>query len=322
VTLFEQGLWITVTGMLVAAACALPGTFLVLRRMSLIGDAISHAVLPGIVIAFLAGQTRHPLAMLAGAAAAGLLTVWLVEVLHRSRLVNEDTAVAVVFPTLFALGVLLIARYARYVDLDTDCVLYGAIEQVPQTYLRNDAPWLGPEAVWVLGPVLLVNLAVVVLCYKELKVTTFDPALAQTLGIPPALFHYLLMVLVAVTTVAAFQAVGAILVVAFLIIPPATAYLLTDRLSVLLPLAVLLGMAAAAAGYPVAQRLNCTTGGVMASLTGLVFLAVWLVAPRYGLLATLGRRWRQRRAVRAGKLVPPAGWVAGGTGALVAQDPV
>jgi manganese/zinc/iron transport system permease protein len=292
-------------GSLTAAACALLGTYLVLRRMALVGDAISHAILPGIVFGFLASQSRHPLIMLVGAAAAGLLTVWLIELLHRTRRLNEDSAIAVVFPALFALGVFLVSRYGRYVDLDPGCVVFGRIEEIDGKVLELFGYDLGPRALWFLGAMLVVNLGIVLAFYKELKVCTFDPALAESLGYSPVRMHYLLMTAVSLTTVAAFEAVGAVLVVAFLIVPAATAYLLTDRLWLVLALAVTFGVLAVVSGYALASEavLNSVGAGAMATMAGVIFLVVWLVAPRHGLLATLKRRWKLRRRFAADLLL-------------------
>jgi manganese/zinc/iron transport system permease protein len=183
------------------------------------------------------------------------------------------------------------------VDLDPDCVIFGDIEYVPFDNITLGGLWLGPKALWVLGIVTLVNLGFVLLFYKELKLCTFDPALGEALGFKPTRIHYLLMTAVALTTVAAFESVGAILVVAFLIVPAAAAYFLTDRLWVMLILAVLFGVFSAVTGYFVAREevLDCSVSGAMASMAGVWFGLIWLVAPRYGLLATLWQRRRLRR---------------------------
>jgi manganese/zinc/iron transport system permease protein len=292
---------VVATGLLVAAACSLLGTFLVLRRMALIGDAISHAILPGIVMGFILTHSRQSVIMLLGAAAAGLVTVWLIELLLKTRRVHEDTSIAVVFPALFALGVFLISRYGRVVDLDANCVLFGAIELSFLENLMLFGHNLGPRSLWFLGAATLANAAFVVLFYKELKLSTFDPALAESLGLAPRWIHYGLMTLVSLTTVAAFEAVGAILVVAFLIVPAATAYLLTDRLWVMLLLSIGLGALAVVSGYWISseQMLDTVGAGAMATMTGLIFLIVWLFAPRHGLLVTFHRRWQQRRRFEA-----------------------
>lgn len=283
---------ILLVGSLVAAACALVGSFLVLRRMALLGDAISHAVLPGIVIAFLLSGTRSPLPMLLGAGALGVITVFLVEISHRTRRLDEDASIGVVFPALFAIGVILVSRYAGQVDLDLDCVLYGEIAYTPWDLLFVGEQSIGPKALWVNGFVLLLNTLLVGLFYKELQITTFDPALAAALGFAPTLVHYLLMTLVSITVVGAFESVGAILVVAMLVVPPATAYLLTDKLHTMLALSVLTGVASAIGGYGVARLLDVSIAGSMAAIAGGFFLLAFLVAPRHGLLA---RFLRQRK---------------------------
>lgn len=281
---------------LVAASCAVLGTFLVLRKMALLGDAISHAVLPGIVLAFLFTGSRSPLPMVLGAGALGVLTVVLVELFNRTRRLSEDASIGVVFPALFAIGVLLISRYAAQVDLDLDCVLYGEIAYAPWDLWLVGERSLGPKALWVNGGVLAANLIFVGLFYKELKVTTFDRELAQALGFMPLLMHYLLMSLVSVTVVGAFESVGAILVVAMLVVPPATAYLLTDRLSRMLALAVALGLVSAVGGYGLARWLDASIAGSMATVAGVQFLLVFFVSPRYGLAA---RALRHRGMARA-----------------------
>ena len=277
---------------LVAASCAMVGVFIVLRKMALLGDAISHAVLPGIVIAFLMTGERSPLPMIVGAATLGVLTVFLVELFNHTRRLQEDASIGVVFPALFSLGVILISRYAAQVDLDLDCVLYGEIAYAPWDLLFLGGHSIGPKALWVNGGVLLVNLLFVGFFYKELKVTTFDAGLAAALGFAPALMHYLLMTAVSITVVGAFESVGAILVVAMLVVPPATAYLLTDRLAAMLGLAVGFGLLSALAGYGMARWLDASIAGSMASVAGLLFLLVFFLSPHHGLLV---RALDQRR---------------------------
>jgi manganese/zinc/iron transport system permease protein len=284
---------------LVAASCALLGSFLVLRRMALLGDAISHAVLPGIVLAFLLTGSRAPLPMMIGAGALGVLTVLLVELFNRSRRLREDASIGVVFPALFSLGVILISRYAAQVDLDLDCVLYGEIAYAPWDTLHAAGMALGPKALWVTGFVLAVDLLFVLLLYKELKISTFDAGLAAALGFAPGLLHYLLMTAVSLTVVGSFESVGAILVVAMLVVPPATAYLLTDRLGWMIGLAVALGVTAAWGGYGLARWLDASIAGAMAAVAGLLFLLALLLSPRHGVLARLLRERRLRRDLTA-----------------------
>jgi manganese/zinc/iron transport system permease protein len=283
---------ILLVGSMVAASCALVGTFLVLRKMALMGDAISHAVLPGIVIAFLLSGSRSPLPMVLGAGALGVLTVLLVELFNRSGRLREDASIGVVFPALFSIGVILVSRYTAQVDLDLDCVLYGEIAYAPWDLLLAGERSLGPKALWVTGGALGLDLLLVALLYKELKVTTFDPALAAALGFSPLVLHYLLMSAVSVTVVSSFESVGAILVVAMLVVPPATAYLLTDRLSRMLLLAVGLGIASAVGGYWLARWWDASIAGAMATVAGGFFVLALLLSPSHGLLA---RALTQRR---------------------------
>ena len=266
---------IILTAILVAVPCALVGSFLVLRKMAMLGDAISHAVLPGIAVAFFLAGGPAPVPVLIGAATLGLLTVTLVEALYRSRRVKEDAAIGLVFPALFALGVFLVSRFGKHVHLDTQHVLYGEIAYAPWDTLVVGELVLGPRPLWVLGVITLLDLAFILLCYKELKLVTFDPGLAAALGFSPALVHYLLMAAVSLTTVAAFDSVGAILVVALLIVPPATAYLLTDRLPVMLALAVGAGALSAVLGYLLARALDGSIAGAMATIAGVLFALAW-----------------------------------------------
>ena len=285
---------IQLLAVVVAVTCALPGVFLVLRRMALMSDAISHSILLGIVLAFfLVHDITHPLLVL-GAAATGLLTVALVELLHRTRRVKEDAAIALVFPALFSVAVILIARYAGSVHLDLDAVLLGEIAFAPFRRLEVGGVDLGPRGLWLMGAILLVNVLAISAFYKELKVSTFDPGLAAAMGFSPALLHYGFMSLVSVTAVGAFDAVGSILVVALMIAPPAAAYLLTDRLSRLLILSAVLGALSAVGGFWLARGIDASIAGSMATMAGIVFFLALLFSPERGVVAGIRRRARQR----------------------------
>ncbi len=277
-----------------AVGCSLVGVFLVLRRMAMMSDAISHAILLGIVLAFFAvGDVTSPLLVLA-ATATGLLTVGLVEVLHRTRLVREDTAIGLVFPALFSLGIILISRYAGAVHLDTDAVLLGELAFAPFERLIVGGMDIGPKHLYMMGGIMLINLLFITVFFKELKLATFDAGLAAALGFSPALIHYGLMGLVSVTVVGAFDAVGLILVVALMVGPPAAAYLLTDRLPRLIGLSCLFGVVVAVGGYWVAHWLDASIAGCMAVVVGIVFGIVFLAAPGRGLVAVARRRTRQK----------------------------
>lgn len=290
---------IILTAVLVAVPCAILGCFLVLRQMAMMGDAISHAVLPGIVIAFfVTGELSEgigPLASLIGATVFGVLTTVLVQALSDTKRVKEDSSIGIVFTALFALGVFLVSKFAHDVHLDLQHVLYGEIAYAPLNPLLVGDYDLGPRSLWTMGIVTAAVVVLVSLLYKELKLTTFDPGLAAALGFAPAIAHYLLMGAVSFTTVGAFDSVGAILVVAFLIVPPATAYLLTERLSSMLLLASGAGIISATGGYALAYILNVTIAGSMAIVAGALFLLALLCSPTHGLLAHAARQQRNRR---------------------------
>ncbi len=302
-----------------ASACALPGVFLVLRRMTLMSDAISHAILPGIVLAFfLTHSLSSPLLILA-AGATGVLTVVFVELLQKTKLVKEDAAIGLTFPALFSIGVILISRYASNIHLDIDAVLLGELAYAPlnrlEVFIADLNPLLlyvilhiqvqlqgyfsfsfdlGPMSLYVMGVLLVLNLAFIMIFYKELKLATFDASLAATLGLSPVLIHYGLMTLVSMTTVGAFDAVGSILVVALIVGPPATAYLMTDNLTRMLILSVVIGCVNAVIGYWFAYISNVSIAGAIASMTFIVFVLVFLIVPNRGLIAITRRHIRQK----------------------------
>lgn len=310
-------------GSLVAASCALVGSFLVLRKLAMLSDAISHAVLPGIVVAFLLTGSRSSWPMFVGAVLVGALTAFSAQFLAR-RGVQGDAAIGVTFTSLFAIGVVLVSIYGHQVDLDLDCVLYGEIAYAPFDTVVWGETNLGARALWVNGGLLLLNLLIILGLYKQFKLCSFDPELAASVGIPVAAMHYLLMGLVATTTVGAFESVGAILVVAMLVVPGATAYLLTDRLSRLLPLAVAIGVASALLGYQIARALDGSIAGAMAMVTGGFFLLAFLFAPRQGVAAKFLARRQTRRRVAEEDLLLWAGRrrEAGAAGFTVPDVPV
>jgi manganese/zinc/iron transport system permease protein len=290
----SSDLAIVLTGVLVSAAAALLGSFLVLRRMAMLADAISHAILPGLVAGFVLANGPSLAAGMLGATAAALVTVTAVEVLTRSRLVANDAAIGITFPAMFALGTVIVSRFFANVHLDADAILYGNIEFAGQDLLIVGGRDLGPLSVWVMGTLCLLNLAFVTVLYKELKLATFDAGLAASLGFAPFALHYLLMAAVSVTAVGAFSAVGAVLAVALLVVPAATARLLTDRLPRLIALAVATGAASAVLGFLFAYAVDCSISGAMAMMAGVLFALAFLFAPAHGLVPGALRRRRQR----------------------------
>ena len=288
--------WIIVAGVLSAVSASLVGNFLILRKMSLLGDAISHAVLPGLAAAFFISQSRSSVPMFIGAVVVGLLTALFTEWIRGVGKVDEGASMGVVFTSLFALGLVMIVQAADQVDLDPGCVLYGAIEMTPLD-MWDLFGFEIPRVVVVLGVVSLINLLFVVLFYKELKIASFDPALSTTSGIPAWLMHYLLMMLVAVTAVASFESVGNILVVAMLVVPPSAAYMLTDRLGVMITLGVCIGAAAAILGHLSALYVpqwfgfhSTSTAGMMAVMAGVLFMVCAMFGPRHGIVVKALRR--------------------------------
>ena len=277
-----------------AIACALPGVFLVLRRMTLMSDAISHAILPGIVLAFFLTESLSSPLLILAAAGTGVLTVFFVELLQRTKLIKEDAAIGLTFPALFSIGVILISRFAENVHLDMDAVLLGELAYAPLNRLKAFGYDLGPVSLYVMGTILVINLVFILLFYKELKLVTFDASLAAALGFAPTLIHYGLMTLVSVTTVGAFDAVGSILVVALIAGPPATAYLMTDKLSRMLILSAIIGSVNAVSGYWLASLFDVSIAGAIATMTLLIFILVFLVVPNRGVIAIARRHARQK----------------------------
>lgn len=279
---------------LVAIACAIPGTFLVLRKMAMISDAISHSILPGIVVGFFITQDLNSPLLILLAAFTGVITVVMVERIQKTGLVKEDTAIGLVFPALFSIGVIMIAKNANDVHLDVDAVLLGELAFAPFDRLFIAGTDVGPKSLWVIGSILAVTIGLLVAFFKELKISTFDAGLAASLGFSPAIIHYGLMTVASVTTVGAFDAVGAILVVALMIAPAAAAYLLTTDLKKMLGLAVFFGVLSAISGYWFAHWLDASIAGSITTMLGLLFLVVYLFAPSKGLIAVMYREKQQR----------------------------
>ena len=283
--------------MLVALACAIPGTFLVLRKMAMISDAISHSILPGIVLGFFITHDLNSPILILLAAFSGVITVFLVEFIQKTGLVKKDTAIGLVFPALFSIGVILIAKNANDVHLDIDAVLLGELAFAPfDRLLFNDID-LGPKSLWVIGTILLITITLLIMFFKELKLSTFDKGLAATLGFSPILIHYGLMTVSSITVVGAFDAVGAILVVALMIAPAASAYLLTNDLKKMLLLSCTFGVFAAISGYWLANLLDGSIAGSMTTMLGVTFLMVYFFAPNKGLISVMFRQKRQRKEV-------------------------
>lgn len=307
--------WIVVTAALAAMSCALPGNYLLLRRQSMMGDAISHTALLGIVLAFLLAHTlktwgwissenyfgwQHTV-LFAGALVVGVSSALLTEWVQRLGRMESSASLGVVFTTMFAAGLLLIRIAADEVHIDPECVLYGNIESVMlDTYGTSGVP----RAALTNGGVLLLNGLLVVVFFKELQISAFDPALATTLGINARFMHYALMAVTALSLVAAFESVGSILVIAMLVVPAATAHLLTDRLPRMIGLSLLVACLSALLGHGLAITLpsavfgrlgftnvvDASTAGMMAAASGVLFLLAMVFSPRQGIISQNVRR--------------------------------
>lgn len=284
---------ILATGALVALSGAMLGTFLVLRGQSMSGDAISHAIVLGIILAWMVTGARSGPLVVGGAALAGIAAVLAAQALARSGLMAQDSAIGLVFPAMFALGVLLINLNARNLHLDVDSVLLGEIGYI----WLDTVTWFGielPIAGVTLAAVSVVNAVFLALFWKEQKIAAFDPGLAAALGFRPDVMGLALLTLTALTAVAAFDAVGVVLFLAFLIVPAVTGRLVAASVLGILLVAVGSGIASVGVGYGAAMAWDVSIGGCMALATGLGLVLALMASPRSGFVALLIRR----RAIR------------------------
>lgn len=274
-----QNTWpILLMGFLVAAGCGLVGNYMILRKMALVGDAISHSLLPGIAIAFLISDSRALTPLFIGAILSGILTVVLIEFIHKNSKIKPDAAIGIVFSSLFAIGVVIITVFADHVDLDTDCVLYGELAFIPLTkpviFLGLN---LGPYQIVRMGCVLLGLIIIISIFYKELLVSIFDPGLARCIGIKPKIFNYGLALVLSLVIVSAFRSVGAILVVGMLLFPGCTARLLSDKLKSILSISMALAAIYPILGLILATWLDCSIAGAITVAAAGIFGIVWAV---------------------------------------------
>ena len=281
-----------------AVACAVLSPFLVLRKLSMVSDAISHSVLLGIVIAFFIVKDVGSPFLIVGAAIFGVITVFAVEFLSGTGLVKNDDAVGIVFPMFFALAVVLITKFARNVHLDTDVVLMGEVIIAP----LNRIEFMGidlPKAFVQMGILLVINLLFVIIFFKELKVTTFDRGFATLAGFSSAALFYALMTLSSFTAVTAFDAVGAILVVSFLITPGAAAYLISKDLKVMIAISVGYAVINSIIGYVFSLLMNVSMSGMTAAAAGVTFLLTFLFN-REGLITAIFIRLQRKSELKLG----------------------
>ncbi len=268
--------WIILIACLVSCCCSLLGCFLILRKTAMLTDAISHAVLPGIVIMFLLSGSKNSFLMILGASLIGLLTTFLIEFLSQRAKVQADASIGVVFTFLFSVGIILVTVFADQVDLDQDCILYGEILYVPLDMINIFGNWQIPKSFFIFVPLLVYIILFIKGFYKQLLITTFDNQFATTIGISATFWHYALMTNVSITTVASFESVGAILVIALFVVPPASAYLLIKDFKKMLFLSCLIGIIDCILGYYFSYIFNCSTAGAIATVAGIIFMIILL----------------------------------------------
>lgn len=276
-----------------AVTCALPGTFVVLRKNSMLVDAIAHAVLPGIIVGYFFAHSFNSPLLIVCAALAGLVVVLGSEWLSRTGLLTGDAPQGLIFPALFSVGVIMVTMNFAGVHLDTHRVLAGDLNLAAYRHVTIAGVSVGPAYLYVMLGMLALNVAFIALFYAKLKVATFDPQFATSLGIRTGLLNAAFMFMVSLTVTAAFNAAGAILVLALMIVPPATAYLLSSRLATMLALTVVIAIAGALAGFWIAYVLNAATSAGMAVFYGVVFVGALTVT-----------RFRERRRRTARNWVP------------------
>ena len=257
---------IIITAFFIASSCGLLGAFLVLRNMAMIGDAISHSVLPGIVIAYIIHGERSNLVTLIGAALMGVLTTFIIEFIHKKIKLYTDATIGITYTWLFALGIIMVSLFTNNVDIDQDCVLYGDINYIILKDGYFDT-WLA------LGNFIIVILFITI-SYKALLITSFDDEYSKAKGIKTNYWQYILMFFVSLTTVFSFESVGAILVVGLLIIPPSTALLVTKNLKKVLLLTLIFGLTSSIFGYYLAIIINSSISGSMILIAGIQFIVI------------------------------------------------
>ncbi len=289
----DTGLEIQIIAALTAGSCSILGVFLVLKSMAMISDAITHTVLLGIVLVFFVVRDLSSPLLIVGAGITGVLTVYLVELLNSSELLKEDAAIGIVFPFLFSIAVILISKYTKNIHLDIDSVLLGELAFAPFNRIRILTLSI-PKGLAVMIIIFLINLSFVTIFFKELKISVFDKSLALVLGMKPVLMHYMLMSMTSMTAVASFEAVGSILVVAFMIGPPITAYLLTDKLDIMIILSIISGTVSSIVGYYIAVLFDISIAGSIVSVIGVLFSIVLMFSPDRGLATVLIRKKKRQ----------------------------
>ena len=287
-------LWALAIATVTAVTCALCGSLLLVSQKSMVSEGLSHAVLPGLVLAFVVTRDYNSPWLIFSAGASGLVMVWLTQLVQRTGLVDDDAGLGIVFAGMFSVGILIVSAKLQNTHFHADCIIDGNLALAPLDRLEVNGRDLGPRSWIVMCVMLTLVIAFVTIAFKELKISIFDPILAQRFGLSPALLQFAWLGVVSMTTVAAFDVAGSILIVALMIAPPAAAYLLTDRLGRLLVIASAIATASSIGGFYLAIVMDISPTGPIASFAGLLFLLVFALAPRRGFLASWFRLARQR----------------------------
>jgi manganese/zinc/iron transport system permease protein len=267
-----DSIWIIVTASLIALSCALVGNYLVLRNQAMLGDALSHAILPGLLFAFLLFGMQNTIAYVLSCSLFGVLSIALIDLLKQHRYFNDDVAIGLSFTSFFALGVILISLFAGKVHLDYDHVLYGEIAYVPiDVWILESGSQIGPRSFWIALILLITCLLFIAVSYRFLLISSFSEELAKMQKINPRLWHYLLLSFCSIVVVVSFESVGAILVVSFLIIPSSTAYLISKSLKYMILYSFIVAVGSCVLGYFLATLLNSSIAASMAVVSGIIF---------------------------------------------------
>lgn len=270
---------IYVIAVLISVACAIPGTFLVLRKLSMMTDSITHTILLGIVLTFFLVKDLNSPFFLFGATLMGVVTVWLTQLVSDCKLVGEDASIGFIFPLLFSIAVILISKFGGNLHLDLDSVLLGELTFAPFQRFIFWGKDIGAKGIYLSGFILLANILYHISLFKELKVTTFDPTFATSIGISTGYIHYSFMTTVSLTAVGAFETAGSVLVIAFMICPASTAYLLTNHLEKMVLISCFFAILGSVLGIYFAFLFDVSIAGSVALVLGFFFGVVFLLKP-------------------------------------------
>ena len=286
--------WTYLIAALTAVACSLAGVMLVVKREALVSEGLSHAVLPGIVLAFLIFRDRSSPLLILAAGLSGLLMVWLVQWIARTGRVKQDAALGIVFSGMFSVGVIASSLNLKNVHFHAHCIIDGNLAFAALDDCHWFGVYLGPKAFVSMMLCVVGVIGFVVVFFKELKLMAFDETTSHLFGFRPRLLHTIWLTIVSIVAVAAFEVAGTILVVALMIAPAAAANLLSDRLSWMFVLSALLGVVAALLGVALSQQLSISPAGPISSIAGFLFLLIVFFAPKRGLIARRIARRRRR----------------------------